>query len=375
MLKLTALAMVTMAFASAVVADSKCTAGAPCYREGWCDNGPMFCMYSLCDPSKSFNSTSCWKPEGCTSQETQFDKSSDAVAIKQYKGNPNDNSFVSIFEPNNANVENGNLVLKMTLPKGKKQGFGATVDSTHTIHYGRVTARVKTASVAKGVVTAFIIRNDQIGDELDFEWVGKDPSQVQVNYFYHDILDYGNSKRIDVGADTSADYHDYTIDWSEDSVKWIVDGKTVHTLNRKDTYDSKKKVYKYPSAEGRVGLSIWDGGNAPGKGTQEWAGYPTPWNKDTVYRAYFDSIKIECSGKDIATSKPDPDTTDPSSDDTSKPSDDTTSDDKPTDDTSKPNGDPTSKPDEEGDPTTTPDGNPTDTPPQKCHIVYKTVTA
>ncbi|KAJ2349952.1 putative glycosidase CRH2 [Coemansia sp. RSA 2671] len=283
------------ALAYVAAAASKCTADAPCFREGWCDSGPMFCMFSMCNVEKSFNSTSCWKPEGCSNQNVSFDSSSDVVAIRGYGGNPVTNPFVSIFEPNNAAVTDGNLVLQMNYDAPNKKGFGATTSASHTFQYGRVTARIKTAAIAKGTVSAFIIRNDQVGDEIDFEWVGKSPNQVQTNFFYHDILDYSNSEYFDVGANTATTYHDYTIDWTPDAITWIVDGKTLRKLNRKDTYDSKTKVYKFPAAEGRIGFSIWDGGNSGSDGTEKWAGTPTPWTPSTVYKMFVDSIKITCA--------------------------------------------------------------------------------
>ncbi|KAJ1839323.1 putative glycosidase CRH2, partial [Coemansia sp. RSA 486] len=262
-------AMASLAMAATSAAT--CTETAPCSREGYCNTGPSFCLWGLCNEDKSFNSTSCWPAEGCSNQVVEFDSSSDLIAIASYGGNPNTNPFLSIFEPNNAVIEDGKLVLSMTYNSDEDKGFGATVDAAHTIEYGRVTARIKTAAVAKGTVTAFIIRNDQIGDEIDFEWVGKEPDVVETNFFYHDILDYGNSKYFNVGADTSADYHDYTIDWSPDAIKWIVDGKTLRTVNRDDTYDSDTKEYHFPAAAGRVGFSIWDGGNSGAKGTEDWA--------------------------------------------------------------------------------------------------------
>ncbi|KAJ2875814.1 putative glycosidase CRH2 [Coemansia aciculifera] len=283
------------AFAYVAAAASKCTADAPCFREGWCDSGPMFCMFSLCNSKESYNSTSCWKPEGCSNQNVMFDSSSDVVAIRKYGGDPHATPFVSVFDPNNAVVSDGNLVLQMNYDAPNKKGFGATVDASHTFLYGRVSARIKTASIAKGIVSAFIIRNDQTGDEIDFEWVGKSPNEVQTNFFYHDILDYSNSEFFDVGSNTAASYHDYTIDWTPDAVTWIVDGKTLRKLNRKDTYDSKTKEYKFPASEGRIGFSIWDGGNSGSDGTQKWAGTPTPWTPSTVYKMFVDSVQITCA--------------------------------------------------------------------------------
>ncbi|KAJ2691539.1 putative glycosidase CRH2, partial [Coemansia spiralis] len=240
----------------------------------------MFCMWDLCDPKKSYNSTSCWKPEGCVDQTVTFDKPSDLMPIRQYSGNPNTNSFVSIFEPNYAKIEAGKLVLKMPYDAKNNRGFGSTVDGTHSFKYGTATARIKTASIAQGVVSAFIIRSNLVGDEIDFEWVGSKPNQVQTNFFYHDILNYTNSKKHDIGGDSSAAFHDYTIVWEPESISWLVDGKNIRTLNRKDTLDRKSGEYRFPAAEGRIGLSLWDGGNSGSKGTSDWAGGPTPWTKD-----------------------------------------------------------------------------------------------
>ncbi|KAJ2724881.1 putative glycosidase CRH2 [Coemansia sp. Benny D115] len=276
-------------------AANTCDEFSNCSREGYCGTGAQFCMWGLCNESKSFNSTSCWPAEGCANQVIEFDNSSDVISIANYNGDFNSYPFVSIFEPDNASIEDGKLVLSMTYDSAQKKGMGATVDATHNIQYGRVTARIKTAAVATGTVTAFIIRNDQIGDEIDFEWVGKDPKEVETNFFYHDILDYTNSKYFKLDYDSSDSYHDYTIDWSPEAIVWLVDGVALRTLKRDDTYDSKAKEYKYPAAAGRVGLSIWDGGNSGQEGTEEWAGTPTPWTSSTVYKMYVESLQIECN--------------------------------------------------------------------------------
>ncbi|KAI9481887.1 putative glycosidase CRH2 [Coemansia sp. RSA 990] len=305
--RLLALALALTAGAAVFAASdsgSTCNEWAPCYREGYCDANAMFCMWDLCDPAKSYNSTSCWKPEGCLDQTVNFDSSADVVPVKQYGGNPNTNAFVSIFEPDNSKIEDGKLVLEMTYDSANDKGFGSTVHASHSILYGTVTARIKTASIAKGVVSAFIIRSDQVGDEIDFEWVGKDPNTVETNFFYHDILNYSNSRYFDLGGESFADYHDYTIVWDPDYIQWAVDGKTLRTLKREDTYNKANDEYRFPAAEGRVGLSVWDGGNSGAEGTEEWAGYPTPWTKDTVYKMYVDSIKIQCSGTDLASPEP-----------------------------------------------------------------------
>ncbi|KAJ2772314.1 putative glycosidase CRH2, partial [Coemansia nantahalensis] len=130
------LAVAAGALAAVASAAGTCNQWAPCHREGFCDANAMFCMWDLCDPKKSYNSTSCWKPEGCVDETVKFDKSSDAVAIKSYTGDPNANPFVSIFEPNYAKIEGGSLVLEMPYDAKNDRGFGSTVDGTHTLKYG-----------------------------------------------------------------------------------------------------------------------------------------------------------------------------------------------------------------------------------------------
>ncbi|KAJ2742218.1 putative glycosidase CRH2 [Coemansia sp. BCRC 34301] len=293
------------AVSSQALAQSTCNQWAPCFREGYCDANAMFCLWGLCDPNKSFNSTSCWQPESCSTQTVNFDSALDAIPIKSYTGNPSTNAFLSVFEPNNAQVVSGNLAMQMTYDAAQKKGFGATVSASHTFQYGRVTARVKTASIAPGVVSAFIIRNDQTGDEIDFEWVGKAPAEVQTNFYFNDILDYTKMVPYNVGADTAADFHDYTIDWSEDALVWLVDGKVIRTVNRKDTWDPTTNTFKYPTSKSRIAFSIWDAGNSGAQGTQEWAGYPTPWGPTTVYKMLVDSVQISC-GKDSTHPPPSP---------------------------------------------------------------------
>ncbi|KAJ1795044.1 putative glycosidase CRH2 [Coemansia sp. RSA 2399] len=290
-----ATAAAAMMAVPAVLAASQCNEWSPCYREGYCNSNAMFCMWGLCDSSLSYNSTSCWQPESCLSQTVDFTSSSDAISIDNYSGNPANNAFVSVFDPDYSSVANGNLVLSMKYDSTQGKGFGATVDATHTFLYGKATARVKTASVANGVVSSFIFRSDVTGDEIDFEWVGKAPTQVQTNYYYRDVLNYQLMIPYTM-ADTSADYHDYTFDWSADQIVWSVDGTVIRTLNRADTYNAANGTYAFPDTMGRVAFSIWDGGNSGAEGTEEWAGTPTPWTASTVYSMYVESITIECSG-------------------------------------------------------------------------------
>ncbi|KAJ2413595.1 hypothetical protein GGF47_005857, partial [Coemansia sp. RSA 2524] len=90
-----AFAALALSLASSALAQNKCTEFSPCSREGYCDSDAMFCLWDLCDPTTSYNATSCWQPEGCTSRTTTFDSSNDVIAIRTYGGNPQANAFLS----------------------------------------------------------------------------------------------------------------------------------------------------------------------------------------------------------------------------------------------------------------------------------------
>lgn len=102
------------------------------------------------------------------------------------------------------------------------------------------------------------------------------------------------------GPSTYDEFHTYTIDWTQDSITWYIDGKPVRTRLRKDTWNATSKSYDYPQTPSRIQLSLWPGGLASNaEGTIKWAGGLIDWNsqdiKDTGY--YYVTVKditIEC---------------------------------------------------------------------------------
>ncbi|KAK9703858.1 putative glycosidase CRH2 [Basidiobolus ranarum] len=279
--------------------NATCPEYTPCCSDGWCFHLGHHCIATICDPSNSYSPDSCYPKPQCESFSEDFSKN-DLIEFTEFDGNPKGGyEWVSEFDKHHAVIQNDELVLSMTLgtkknSEGNLQGVGATVSYVRWIQYGTVTAKVKTASVTPGVVTSFIIRSSE-GDEIDFEWVGKSPNDVQTNYYYYkDQKDWRNMNSTSVGSDTSAGFNEYKFQWEEEFIKWYVNNKLVRTLYKKDTYDEKSKVYKYPSQLAQVKFGIWDGGRGS-NGTEYWAGGPTNWsNPNTVYKAYFDSVQIEC---------------------------------------------------------------------------------
>ncbi|KAG9126428.1 hypothetical protein FRC07_003488 [Ceratobasidium sp. 392] len=95
-------------------------------------------------------------------------------------------------------------------------------------------------------------------------------------------------------------YHNYTIDWQEDELKWLIDGNVVRTLKKADTLSSSVPGrYEYPTTPARVQLSLWPAGiNTSAQGTIDWAGGMIDWNDpDYIAAGQFSAIVSEVTVK------------------------------------------------------------------------------
>jgi beta-glucanase (GH16 family) len=142
-------------------------------------------------------------------------------------------------------------------------------------------------------VTAFILLSD-VKDEIDYEWVGADLTNVQTNYYWQGVLDWHNSGNISVeGDDTFNDWHTYEIDWTPEKVDWIVDGSVQRTLKKSDTYNSTSKQYQFPQTPSRLQMSLWPAGQASNaQGTIDWAGGEIDWNSEDIKNVGYDYATI-----------------------------------------------------------------------------------
>jgi beta-glucanase (GH16 family) len=177
---------------------------------------------------------------------------------------------------------------------------GTRLSSTRYVHYGTITATLKTGRWG-GVVTAFITMSD-IKDEIDWEFPGSTTTQAQSNFFWQGIIptDKTNGATHNGLSDTYSNFHDYTIDWQPDTLTFSIDGKAVRTVKKSDTVDSNG-VAHYPTTPSRVQLSIWPAGIAgTAPGTVTWAGGMINW-ADADYKAagqfyaLVKSVTIKCT--------------------------------------------------------------------------------
>ncbi|MFF8480417.1 glycoside hydrolase family 16 protein [Streptomyces antibioticus] len=144
--------------------------------------------------------------------------------------------------------------------------------------YGRFEARLQ-AVKRPGTVTGFFTytgpSDGQPWDEIDVEILGKNPTQMQTNYFTNGVG--GHETVINLGFDASAGFHDYAIEWwNQGTINWFVDGKLVHQEN-----GSRGALPTHPM---RIMTNLW-----PGIGVDGWLEpfvYP-----GTPLTARFDRLK------------------------------------------------------------------------------------
>jgi len=201
----------------------------------------------------------------------------------------------------NTGKNGGEVALLLTKDNG-----GTRISSTKYVHYGTITARMKTGRW-NGVVTAFITMSD-VKDEIDWEWPGAKTTEAQSNYFWMGVIpDYSatHGKTATGVSDTYSNYHDYTIDWQADQLQFSIDGNVVSTIT-KDSTNANGRA-EYPSTPSRIQLSLWPAGiDGSPQGTVDWAGGMIDWNDPDYVAAgghfsmLLQSVTVKCAKDTIA---------------------------------------------------------------------------
>ncbi|KAI2636765.1 concanavalin A-like lectin/glucanase domain-containing protein [Xylaria nigripes] len=162
-----------------------------------------------------------------------------------------------------------------------------TITSTKYLFFGKVDVEVQVAP-GTGIVTSAVLQSDD-RDEIDWEWLGGDTTQVQTNYFGKgddSVFDRGGFSPVGSPQTTT---HTYTIDWTKDYVHWIVDG----TLVRELKYADAQGGTRFPQTPCQIKLGTWDaGGPDSPEGTVQWAGGHTDFSQ-APFTAYYKKITIQ----------------------------------------------------------------------------------
>ncbi|MBR6107090.1 MAG: family 16 glycosylhydrolase [Oscillospiraceae bacterium] len=161
---------------------------------------------------------------------------------------------------------------------------GGEFRTNNFYHYGYYETSMK-AIKNDGVVSSFFtytgpsdVVNGQKNpwDEIDIEILGKDTTKVQLNYYRNGTG--GHEKMIDLGFDSSEDFHRYGFDWQRDHITWYVDGKEVWTM-----------WGDVPVTPSKIMMNAW-----PGRTVDDWL---KPFNGRTGLTAYYQWVTYNQGGR------------------------------------------------------------------------------
>lgn len=169
-------------------------------------------------------------------------------------------------------TDSGQMRLALTSSSYNKFD-GGEMRSVYRYGYGKYEVSMKPAK-NPGIVSSFFTYTGPSDgtpwDEIDIEFLGKDTTKVQFNYYTNGIG--GHEKIVDLGFDAANGYHTYAFDWQKGSIKWYVDGVLKHTATS-----------NIPSNPGKIMMNLWNG-----TGVDSWLG---AYNGANPLYAYYDWVK------------------------------------------------------------------------------------
>ncbi len=141
-----------------------------------------------------------------------------------------------LFRPENVRVADGvaEIALQREQSDVRHYTSGAIAAARPTL-YGTFSAAIRPPT-APGLITGMFLHRDTPRQEIDIEFLSKDPTRMLVNVFYNPgiagtRLQYGyrgTPVMVHLGFDASQDFHQYEIEWCPDVIRWRVDGRLVH---------------------------------------------------------------------------------------------------------------------------------------------------
>lgn len=189
----------------------------------------------------------------------------------------NGNMFDCTWRASNVNFNNG--VMDLTINKDTQGGTtpyaGGEYRSNDTFHYGLYQVSMipaKNTGVDSSFFTYTGPSDGTPWDEIDIEFLGKDTTKVQFNYYTNGV---GNHEYLyNLGFDASKGYHTYAFNWQPTYIAWLVDGKEVY-----------RATSNIPSHAGKIMMNLW-----PGIGVDSWLG---AYDGTVPINAYYDWVSYD----------------------------------------------------------------------------------
>ncbi|OJJ45384.1 hypothetical protein ASPZODRAFT_160254 [Penicilliopsis zonata CBS 506.65] len=166
-----------------------------------------------------------------------------------------------------------------------KQGDAPLIQSNWYIMFGKIEYTIQ-AAPGTGIVSSAVLQSDDL-DEIDWEWLGGDDTQVQTNYFGKGDTSTYNRGAYSANAGNHDGFHTYTVEWTSTETIWQIDGQTIRTLT-----PATADTNQYPQTPMMVKVGIWAGGDPTNsEGTIQWAGGLTDYSAGP-YTMYLKSLSV-----------------------------------------------------------------------------------
>ena len=171
-------------------------------------------------------------PDRLTTEAEKIARFSDGdmSSLHVSNGYANANPFDCYWSSSNVRLDSGRLLMSLTegvnYDRGRQYDYvGAECRSREWYSYGFYSVYMKAADCS-GVISSFFTYTSNPWDEIDIEFLGKDMTSVQFNYYTKGV---GNHEYVyKLGFDASKDFHEYAFEWLPNSITWYVDGKAVY---------------------------------------------------------------------------------------------------------------------------------------------------
>jgi beta-glucanase (GH16 family) len=150
----------------------------------------------------------------------------------------------------NSVVGDGNLMIigrKEQYDTASYTSASLTTDGKHSWTYGKVEARMK-LPVGQGMWPAFWMLGQNI-HEIGWPKCGEIDIMEHINLedVSHGTLHWHNEKHVQSGKTIPCDvtkFHVYAIEWGQDSIKWLLDGKQFHQVSITNGVNSTEEFHK-----------------------------------------------------------------------------------------------------------------------------------
>lgn len=250
--------------------------------------------FSECDPTKGDKCApnpafgNCRKP-------TNFD----FATVSGGSGWKKDKTFLDFWKPEQGilgndsplSIDKNGAVLSIT---NKDQA--PLVKTNKYLFYGKVDVVLK-AAPGVGIVTSVVLESSD-RDEIDWEWIGGEQTNVQTNFFSKGVNEYIHGQTHGIAFNAMEGLHTYTIDWTPDYISFQVDGAEI----RRATPAEADNGAKWPQTPAQLKLGTWVGGKSDNpQGTIDWAGGLADFAQ-APFIAWYKQVTITdyCGGKDKA---------------------------------------------------------------------------